>query len=234
MGTLDGQVALVTGGSKGIGLAVVETLARAGAKVVSMARGKEDLTRSVEALAREGLVVIGQPGDVGQEDDVRRAVDLAVAKFGGLSIVVNNAGIGVFKPVTELTPQEFDRMWGTNVRGVFLVSRAAFPLLAAHGGGHIVNIGSLAGKNTFKGGAGYCATKWALRGFSGSLMLEVRDKNIRVTTIFPGSVETAFSKTGKRGAHIPQAGDVASAVLFAVSAPGRAMFSEIDLRPTNP
>lgn len=234
MRTLEGQVALVTGGSKGIGRAVVETLARAGAKVVSMARGQEELARSVEALTREGLAVVGQPGDVGKEEDVRHAVDLAATKFGGLSIVVNNAGIGVFKPVTELTPEEFDRMWGTNMRGVFLVTRAAIPLLATHGGGHIVNIGSLAGKNTFKGGAGYCATKWALRGFSGSLMLEVRDRNIRVTTIFPGSVETAFSKSGKHGENIPQAGDVASAVMFAVTAPGRAMFSEIDLRPTNP
>jgi NADP-dependent 3-hydroxy acid dehydrogenase YdfG len=101
-------------------------------------------------------------------------------------------------------------------------------------GGEIVNIASLAGKNTFKGGAGYCATKWALRGFAGSLMLEVREHNIRVMTICPGSVDTGFSVSGKKGDRITQPEDVADAVLFAVTAPARSMFSEIELRPTNP
>ena len=125
-------------------------------------------------------------------------------------------------------------MWGTNMRGVFLMSKAAIPHLRKAGGGDIVHIASLAGKNTFKNGAGYCATKWALRGFAGSMMLEVREYNIRTVTICPGSVETAFSATGKKGSNIPQPEDVAAAVVFAVTAPGRAMFSEIDLRPTKP
>jgi len=234
MDTLNGQVALVTGGSKGIGRGIVEALARHGARVLSMARDAAELERSLEPLVRDGLAVAGQTGDVSREEDVRRAVEGAIGKFGHLSIVVNNAGIGIFKPVLELTPEEFDRMWATNVRGAYLVARTALPHLITHGGGHIVNIASLAGKNTFKGGAGYCATKWALRGFAGSLMLEVRDRNVRVTTIFPGSVDTSFSRSGKHGTNIPQASDVASAVLFAVTAPGRAMMSEIDLRPTIP
>jgi 3-oxoacyl-[acyl-carrier protein] reductase len=100
--------------------------------------------------------------------------------------------------------------------------------------GAIVNISSLAGKNSFKGGTGYCATKWALRGFASSLMLEVREHNIRVITIFPGSVDTSFSQMNKRGERITQPDDVASAVVFAVTAPDRSMFSEIDVRPTNP
>jgi NADP-dependent 3-hydroxy acid dehydrogenase YdfG len=117
---------------------------------------------------------------------------------------------------------------------VFLLTKAVLPHMIRAKGGEIVNIASLAGKNSFKGGAGYCATKWALRGFAGSLMLEVREHNIRVVTVCPGSVDTAFSTTGKKGNTITQPEDVADAVIFAVTAPARSMFSEIDVRPTNP
>jgi NADP-dependent 3-hydroxy acid dehydrogenase YdfG len=147
---------------------------------------------------------------------------------------VNNAGIGVFKPVVTMQVSEFDAMWNVNMRGVFLATRAVLPSMIRSRRGAIVNIASLAGKNIFKGGAGYGATKWALRGFAGSLMLEVREHNIRVVTIYPGSVDTDFSPGGKKGAQITQPEDVASAVVFAVTAPERSMFSEIDLRPTNP
>ena len=153
---------------------------------------------------------------------------------GSVDILVNNAGIGVFKPVVAMQVSEFDAMWNVNMRGVFLATRAVLPSMIRSRKGAIVNIASLAGKNTFKGGAGYGATKWALRGFAGSLMLEVREHNIRVVTICPGSVDTDFSPGGKKGAHITQPEDVASAVIFAVTAPERSMFSEIDLRPTNP
>ena len=147
---------------------------------------------------------------------------------------MNNAGIGFFKPVSAMDLSEFDAMWKVNVRGVFLMSKAVLPSMTKSHRGAIVNIASLAGKNTFKGGAGYGATKWALRGFAGSLMLEVREHNIRVVTIFPGSVDTSFSSSGKRGPQITQPEDVADAVIFSVTAPERSMFSEIDLRPTNP
>jgi len=153
---------------------------------------------------------------------------------GTVDILVNNAGVGVFKPVAELSVAEFDTMWATNMRGVFLLTKEVLPHMMRAKRGEIVNIASLAGKNSFKGGAGYCATKWALRGFAGSLMLEVREHNIRVVTVFPGSVETAFSASGKKGGNITQPEDVADAVLFAVTSPQRSMFSEIDVRPTNP
>lgn len=125
-------------------------------------------------------------------------------------------------------------MWNLNVRAIFVLTKVTLPHMIKARSGVIVNISSLAGKNSFKGGTGYAATKWALRGFASSLMLEVREHNIRVVTIFPGSVDTSFSSMNKKGDHITQPADVASAVVFAVTAPERTMFSEIDVRPTNP
>jgi NADP-dependent 3-hydroxy acid dehydrogenase YdfG len=227
-------VALVTGGSKGIGFAVARALGLGGARVMITGRQQADLDAAVRALALEGIAATAVAGDVGREADARKAVEETVRLHGGVTILVNNAGIGTFKRVEEMTVEEFDAMWSTNVRGVFLMTRAVLPHMGKAHRGEIVNIASLAGKNTMAGGAGYCATKWALRGFAGSLMLEVREKNIRVVTVFPGSVDTGFSGSTKKRESITQPGDVASAVLFAVTAPGRAMFSEIDVRPTIP
>jgi 3-oxoacyl-[acyl-carrier protein] reductase len=140
----------------------------------------------------------------------------------------------VFKLVADTSVSEFDTMWGTNMRGAFLMTLAALPHMTRSKRGTIVFISSLAGKNSIRGGAGYCATKWAMRGFASSLMLEVREHNIRVVTIFPGSVDTSFSSVHKRGEKMTQPEDVADAVLFAVTAPERSMFSEIDVRPTKP
>lgn len=220
---LDGHTALVTGASKGIGRAIALALAREGARVMLSARHAPDLERTAEEFRKEGLSVATVSGDVGREQDADAVVKRTVQEFGGLSILVNNAGIGIFKPVMEMAVAEFDAMWSTNMRGVFLLTRLALPHMVTAGRGEIVNIASLAGKNTFTGGAGYCATKWALRGFAGSLMLEVRDRNIRVVTICPGSVDTTFMSHGKKGESIPGPEDVAAAVLFALTAPARAM-----------
>jgi NAD(P)-dependent dehydrogenase (short-subunit alcohol dehydrogenase family) len=231
---IKGQVAIVTGGSRGIGRAIVRGLGRDGAEVVIVARNAGDITRAVEESRKEGLSVEGIVADVTSESDVQRLVDDVIKKHSRIDILVNNAGMGVFKPVTDLAVSEFDTMWNTNMRGVFLLTKAALPHMILKKTGEIVNIASLAGKNSFKGGAGYCATKWALRGFAASMMLEVREHGIRVVTICPGSVETGFSASGKRGANVPQPEDVADAVIFALTAPRRSMFSEIDLRPTIP
>jgi 3-oxoacyl-[acyl-carrier protein] reductase len=231
---LDGRVAIVTGGSRGIGRAIGRTLALNGAKVILAARTRDTLEATRDALRAEGLSVDSIPTDVTLEGELENLIETTVRRYEKLDILVNNAGMGVFKPVLELTPEEFDTMWMTNIRGAYLATRAALPRMIASGGGDIVFISSLAGKNSFKGGAGYCATKWAMKGFASSLMLEVRDHQIRVVTIFPGSVDTAFSRSGKRGASITQPEDVADAVLFAVSSPARSMFSEIDVRPTRP
>jgi len=234
MGRLDGKVAIVTGGSKGIGRGIGIALAREGASVVLSARGNDELQRTVDEMRQQKLEATGIQADVSREEDVKRLVDGAVRAYGRLNILVNNAGVGYFKPVTELSVQEFDTMWGTNVRGVFLMTKAALPHLQRAGGGDIIHIASLAGKNIMKNGSGYCATKWALRGFAGSMMLDVREHNIRTVTICPGSVVTSFSNTAKKGSNIPLPEDVGAAVVFAVTAEGRAMFSEIDLRPTIP
>jgi NADP-dependent 3-hydroxy acid dehydrogenase YdfG len=185
-------------------------------------------------MRAKGYDVLGIPADVGVESDVSRLMAEAARITGTIDIVVNNAGMGIFKNVVDTTTAEFDTMWNTNLRGAYLVTREALPHMIRAKRGEVVFINSLAGKNSIKGGATYAATKWAMRGFASSLMLEVREHNIRVVTVFPGSVETSFSASGKKGSHVPQPEDVASAVLFAVTAPGRAMFSEIDLRPTRP
>lgn len=231
---LAGQVAVVTGASRGIGKAIARSLASEGAHVVLAARSVQDLDATVQEFGREGLKATLVPTDVSIPSQVTALVQGTVEGFGRLDILVNNAGIGIFKNVADLTLEEFDAMWNLNLRGVFLASKAALPPMIKANRGAIVNISSLAGKNSIKGGAGYCATKWALRGFASSLMLEVREHNIRVITIFPGSVATGFSHVNKKGPNITQPEDVGDAVVFAVTAPERAMFSEIDVRPTNP
>jgi len=169
-----------------------------------------------------------------KDDDVQALVDAAVQHYGGIDIVVNNAGMGVFQRCVDMEVEEFDAMWRLNMRAVFVLTKLSLPHMIARKQGAIVNIASLAGKNSFVNGTGYAATKWALRGWANSLMLEVREHNIRVITIFPGSVNTSFSSFNKRGESITQPEDVAAAVVFAVTSPARSMFSEIDVRPTRP
>ena len=231
---LQGKVAIVTGAGRGIGKGIADALAAEGAHVVIASRTAAEIESASAAIRAAGGSATAVHTDITDEGQVANLIGASLAVNGSVDILVNNAGIGVFKPVVSMEVSEFDAMWNVNMRGVFLATRAVLPSMIRARNGAIVNIASLAGKNTFKGGAGYGATKWALRGFSGSLMLEVREHNIRVVTIFPGSVDTSFSPTGKKGARIPQPEDVASAVIFSVTAPPRSMFSEIDLRPTNP
>ena len=233
-GVLDGQIAIVTGSGRGIGRAIAGALARAGAHVVLSSRTLSEIQKAAEQIRASGGMATAIQADVSDPAQVERLVSESLKIAGKVDLLVNNAGIGFFKPVSAMDLSEFDAMWKVNVRGVFLMSKAVLPSMTKSHRGAIVNIASLAGKNTFKGGAGYGATKWALRGFAGSLMLEVREHNIRVVTIFPGSVDTSFSSSGKRGPQITQPEDVADAVIFSVTAPERSMFSEIDLRPTNP
>jgi len=231
---LKGHVAIVTGASRGIGKAIARAFANEGSDVVLLSRHKESLDALAAEMSQAGLSATPIAADVTAESQVQRAVAKVVERFGRIDTLVNNAGIGFFKKVVDMEMQEFDAMWNVNMRGVFVATKSVLPHMIKARSGNIVNIASLAGKNTFVGGAGYAATKWALRGFAGSLMLEVREYGIRVITIFPGSVDTGFSSVNQRGDRITQPEDVAGAVLFAVTAPARSMFSEIDVRPTNP
>ncbi len=231
---LENRVALVTGASKGIGKAIAHALANDGANIVLLARSSPELAQVSAEINGKRHAAVAFPCDVTDETQTQEAIDFTIKKFGRLDILVNNAGIGVFKKVVEMGVKEFDAMWRVNIRGVFLMTRAALPHMIKVKSGIVVNISSLAGKNSFVGGAGYSATKWALRGFASSLMLEVREYGIRVVTIFPGSVNTTFSSMNRQNEKIIQPEDVAAAVTFAVTAPVRSMFSEIDVRPTNP
>jgi 3-oxoacyl-[acyl-carrier protein] reductase len=189
-----------------------------------------------EVAKARGRAIVA-PADVTMPEEVERAFRAVVDDAQRLDILVNNAGIGVFAPVTKLSLEDFDRMWSVNVRGVFLCTRLAVPIMEQQRSGTIVNISSLAGKNAFINGSGYAATKWALNGFTNCLRLEVRSSEVRVITVGPGSVATEFSSTTKdpaKLARILQPDDVASAVVAAISLPANAMMSEIDLRPTNP
>ena len=197
---LSGKVALVTGAGRGIGKSIAGALAAEGAHVVLAARTSAEIEKAAGEIRAAGGLATAVRADMTDERQVGDLVVESLKVNGSVDILVNNAGIGVFKPVVAMQVSEFDAMWNVNMRGVFLATRAVLPSMIRSRRGAIVNIASLAGKNTFKGGAGYGATKWALRGFAGSLMLEVREHNIRVVTICPGSVDTDFSPGGKKGA----------------------------------
>lgn len=224
------KVALVSGASRGIGKAIAEALHREGYAVGLLARDGEGLKALAEALGERALPLVG---DVRREEDWARAVAALREAFGELDVLVNNAGIGIFKPVAELSPGELQEVLEVNLVGPFLGLKAALPLLKEREG-VVVNIASLAGKNPFKGGAAYNASKFGLLGLMGAAMLELREEGVRVVNILPGSVDTGFAGNapGQAWKLAPQ--DVAEAVLFALRLPPRALPSEIELRPTRP
>jgi 3-oxoacyl-[acyl-carrier protein] reductase len=234
---LNESVALVTGAGRGIGRVVAMTLAAQGSTVVLAARTGKDLDAVRAEIEAHGGKAVSVPVDITQDDQVEKLFKEVATRFRRLDVLVNNAGSGRFAPVRDLAVAEFDAMWKLNVRALFLCTQHALKLMEPNKNGVIVNVSSLAGKNAFVGGAAYSATKWALMGFSKTLMLEVRDRNIRVITICPGSVDTSFSPQGgdpKRSEKILHPQDVADTILAAMILPERAMVSEIDIRPTNP
>jgi 3-oxoacyl-[acyl-carrier protein] reductase len=231
------KVALVTGAGRGIGKAIALTMANDGASVILTSRTLRELEGVRQTIEERGGKARSIVADLTRDGDVGKVFSQISAEFGRLDILVNNAGIGHFAPVRLLAAKDFDAMWNLNMRALFLCTQNAIPMMENQKSGTIVNISSLAGKNAFVNGAGYAATKWALMGFSKCLMLEVREYNIRVITVCPGSVDTSFNPLeGKRGnsGKILKPQDVAEAVLNAITLPEHAMMSEIDLRPTNP
>lgn len=235
---LSGTLVVVTGATEGIGRAIAFRLGEAGAIVAICSRTESRVRDTVQALKQAGIDAVGQGCDVADPAQVEAFATFVTAERGAPRVVVNNAGIGRFRPIEELSVEDWDVTMGVNVRSLFLVTRAFLPGIKRSGGGTIVNIASLAGRNGVEGGTAYCASKHAVLGFSKALMLEVRKHNVRVVAICPGSVSTPFMDKQERFRpnrdRVLTAEDVAHAVFGTLTIGDRAMVSELDLRPTNP
>lgn len=231
-----GKVVVVTGGTKGIGYAIAEKLLEAGAKVFVCARNKPELKLALERLSASGRAE-GEVCDVRSEDQVRMMLEECVRVFGGVDILVNNAGIGIMgKTVEELSGDEFRQTLETNLFGVFYACHYVVPLLKKRGGGYIINISSLAGQNAHPRMAAYNASKFGLNGFSEALMQEVREHDIKVSYICPGSVNTYFGgdTPGREQSWQLQPEDIAGVVLDLLRMNDRALPSKIEIRPSKP
>lgn len=237
MESQQGKVAMVTGGSRGIGLAIASALVADGARVLITGRNEQHLSgarRRIEGAGPGSVETLR--ADVRRLDEVEQALEAVAARFGGLDIVINNAGVGIFADVAEMTPAQWSEILDTNLTGVFNVCHAAVPYLRRRGGGFIVNISSLASTNPFAGGAAYCASKAALNAFSEAMMQELRHEDIRVSCVLPGSVSTEFSGGDpSKGADWKISPDeVAEVVLNLLRHNPRSLPSRVELRPSKP
>jgi len=237
MPDLTGKVAIVTGSTKGIGLAIAESLIAAGASVVVAARTADDVRAVAARLDADAPgKVLGMTCDVAEPDDCGRLVERTVAELGRLDILVNNAGLGIFKPITEMTHEEWKLQIDVNLGGVFACTKAALPHLSATGDGWVINIGSLASRNSFAGGVGYNASKFGLLGMTEATMLDVRHSDVRVSIVMPGSVNTYFggrAQASERDWRL-EAEDCALAVMQLLAYPPEAHVSRIEMRPSQP
>jgi NAD(P)-dependent dehydrogenase (short-subunit alcohol dehydrogenase family) len=251
---LTGKTAIVTGGTRGIGRAISERLLTEGAQIAVCGATQQSVDHALAALGPRDRT-FGMPADVSQIEDVRRFVSSADARFGGVDILINNAGAGLFRSVAELSPEEWRHIIGLNLTGAYYCCHEVLPIFRNRGGGDIINISSLAGKNAFAGGAAYNASKFGLNGFSEAMMLDHRNEGIRVATIMPGSVDTDFggktppaagelSKSGSQSGNTEaerlknawkiQPEDVAEIVMMLLKMPRRTTISQIEVRPSRP
>ncbi len=240
--TLADKVAVVTGGTRGIGRAIAERLLDEGAKVAICGRLQKSVDDALSALATRGSV-FGLAADVSRLEDVRSFIAAVKNYYGGIDILVNNAGAGTFRSVAQLTPEEWHQMIGVNLNGVYYCCHEVLPILKQRGGGDVINISSLAGKNPFAGGAAYNAAKFGVNGFSEAMMLDHRNEGIRVSYVMPGSVDTEFGS--QPGSHrdatqstsaawkiAPE--DVAEVVSLLLAMPRRTTISRVEMRPSVP
>jgi NAD(P)-dependent dehydrogenase (short-subunit alcohol dehydrogenase family) len=228
------RVAAVTGGSRGIGRAVVEALLADGWRVYFSSLSAASVDTAARALGAEhGTRVHGQAIDVRDARAVSSWIDALAESEGRIDCLVNNAGVGGFGPVDEISEQEWRRVLDTNLYGAFWALRAAARQMKVRGGGWILNIGSLASRNPFAGGSAYNASKFGLLGLSEAAMLDLRQHGIRVCAVLPGSVDTEFGLSGD-GSWKLAPEDVARAVTDLLRYPERALPSRIELRPSRP
>lgn len=230
------QVAVVTGGAKGIGRSIAEKLLEEQASVVICGRKQASVAQAVEEMSKSAPGrVDGKACDVGRYEDVKALFQFVGQRFGRLDVLVNNAGVGAFRPVDQITPEQWREMIETNLSGPFYCTREAVPLMRQSKGGYVINIGSLAGKNAMNGGSAYNASKFGLVGFSEASMLDLRYDNIRVSYVMPGSVATEFAGhagTGESWKISPA--DIAETVLHLLRSPARTLASRVEMRPTQP
>lgn len=218
-------------------MAIASALAREGMRVAITGRDEQALDRAARRLSGNGVDGIeALNADVRDYHEVQRAIDSVVNRFGGLDVLVNNAGIGIFSHVADMTPEQWAATLDTNLTGVYNCCHLAIPHLRARGGGYIINISSLAGKNSFVGAAAYCASKAGLNAFSEALMLEVRHENIRVSYIMPGSVATGFSGGDEQKGTDWKIGpdELAQIVVDLLHMNPRTLPSRVEVRPTRP
>ena len=238
--SIENKVAIVTGGTRGIGRAVAARLLGEGARVAICGTRQKSVDDAVDILTPEERVM-GMVADVSKLEDVRRFVGAVQQQFGAIQILVNNAGAGIFGSVADLTPEEWHRMIGINLTGAYYCCHEILPIFIQGGGGDVVNISSLAGKNAFAGGAGYNASKFGLNGFSEAMMLDHRQAGVRVTTILPGSVDTEFGGSVLGSAQDNDATawkiapeDIAEIVVNVLRMPRRTTIGQVEVRPSRP
>ena len=237
---IQNKIAVITGAGKGIGKATAELFIKEGAKVVLTSRNMADLEQIVRdnESNQDNITIIA--GDISKEDTIGKVIDETIGKYGKIDILVNNAGFSVFDNMVDSKTEDFDAIFNTNIRALYLVTKGFLPSMMKEQSGTIINIASIAGKQGFATGSIYCASKHAVMGLSRALMLEVRQSNIRVCVICPGSVATDFFRAESQTTlssskeSVLSAEDIAETILLAASLPGNAMIGEIEIRPTNP
>jgi NAD(P)-dependent dehydrogenase (short-subunit alcohol dehydrogenase family) len=227
-----GKVALVTGGNRGIGRGIAEALAADGLVVALTARKREDAERAAGEIGRGAR---GYACDVRRHADVQALFAAVERELGGPDVLVNNAGVGLFAPIAEMSVDDWHAVIETNVNGVFYCTKEALPRMKARGGGYIFNVSSLAGRNTFPGAGAYCASKHAVNGFSEVLFQEVREAGIRATYLMPGSVATQFGRgSADKQDWALQPSDVGEMVVDLLHTSPRALHSRVEMRPARP
>jgi NADP-dependent 3-hydroxy acid dehydrogenase YdfG len=234
MDTMEGKVAYITGGSKGIGLGIAQSLTKIGMRVAISGRKYEDVLQAAKTLGA-GERVIALKSDVSDPGDEERAVAEILKKWGQLDVVIANAGVGIFKAVDQLEIHDWQQMINTNLSGVFYTLKASVAALKASKG-YYITMASLAGTNFFASGAGYNASKFGVVGFTQAAMLDLRSYDIKVTTIMPGSVATHFNgnEPSEKDAWKIQPGDIGELVVDLLKMNPRTLPSKIEVRPARP
>jgi len=234
MSALKGKVIIITGASKGIGKALAFALSGLGCKLALLARSEQELTLIKNDIKNKGGKCEIYAGDIANEDFVEASAAAIIAAFGGIDIVINNAGFGIFKTAEETTAAEWDSVFATNVRGTFLMTKAVTPIMKKNKSGHIINIASDVAKRVFAGGSLYCASKYAQDAYSMAIRKELRPFNIKVSVVYSGLVDSSFhSDPEGHSSHDRwlKNEDMANAIIYIAAQPAHVVIDELMIHP---